>query len=162
VSEALDALHAAGWMHGDVKPSNTFISPNGHVTLLDLGFARCPGETGSAVERCVTGTYNYIAPEMITSALGADIRSDVYSLGVMLFEMLCGRLPFEGDSLAELAIQHRQTPAPDLRRLVPQLPTGVVRLVREMLAKEPLRRPQSPRELVDRLAALEIETFSQR
>ncbi len=162
VAEALDALHSAGWMHGDVKPDNTFISPEGHATLLDLGFARRPDETGSVVERCVTGTCNYIAPEMITSALRADIRSDIYSLGVMLFEMLSGRLPFEGDDLAELATQHKQSAVPDLRRLVPQLPAGVVRLVRQMLAKEPLRRPQTPRELIDRLVAMEIETCAQR
>ena len=132
------------------------------MTLLDLGFARRADETGSVVERCVTGTCNYIAPEMITSALRADIRSDIYSLGVMLFEVLSGRLPFEGKDLAELATLHRQARAPDLRRLVPHLPTAVVRLVREMLAKQPLRRPQTPRELIDRLAALEILTFGER
>ncbi len=162
VAEALEALRLAGWMHGDVKPSNTFISPEGHVTLLDLGFARRPDETGSVVDRCVLGTCNYIAPETITSALRTDIRSDIYSLGVMLFEMLSGRLPFLGDDAAELAIQHKQAAVPDLRRLAPHLPTGIVRLVREMLAKEPLRRPQTPREVIDRLAALEIDTFAQR
>ena len=162
VAEALEALDAAGWRHGDVKPGNIVVSPEGHVTLLDLGFARRADETGSVVERCVTGTCNYIAPEMITSALRADIRSDIYSLGVMLFEVLSGRLPFEGKDLAELATLHRQARAPDLRRLVPHLPTAVVRLVREMLAKQPLRRPQTPRELIDRLAALEILTFGER
>jgi len=162
VAEALDALHAAGWMHGDVKPSNVFVSPEGHATLLDLGFARRPTETGSVVERCVMGTGNYIAPELITSALRADIRSDIYSLGAVLFEMLSGRLPFEGTSLAELAAQHQQARPPDLRTLVPHLPTGVIRLVREMLAKEPLRRPQTPRELIDRLVALEVATFAER
>ncbi len=162
VAEGLDALHAAGWMHGDVKPANVFVSPEGHVTLLDLGFARRPDETGSVVDRCVVGTCNYIAPEMITSALGADVRSDVYSLGVVLFELLSGRLPFEGSDLAELAAQHKQARPPDLRRLVPQLPTDVVRLVHEMLAKEPLRRPQTPAELIERLVALEIDTFGER
>ena len=162
VAEALDALHAAGWMHGDVKPDNIFLAPEGHVTLLDLGFARRRHETGSAVDRCVIGTCNYIAPEMITSALRADIRSDIYSLGVVLFELLSGRLPFEGKDLAELASQHVQARAPDLRRLVPYLPTGVIRLVRETLAKEPLRRPQTPRELIDRLTGLEIATFAER
>jgi serine/threonine protein kinase len=162
VAEALDALHAAGWMHGDVKPTNIFLSPDGHVTLLDLGFARRPGEGGSAVERCVTGTSSYMAPEMITSAWGADTGCDVYSLGVVLFEMLSGRLPFAGSDLAELAAEHRQARPPDLRRLVPHLPGSVTRLVRQMLAKMPLRRPQTPEELIERLAALEIETFAER
>lgn len=162
VAEALEALHAAGWMHGDVKPGNVFLSPEGHVTLLDLGFARSKDETGSAVDRLLTGTCNYMAPELITSALRADIRSDIYSLGVVLFEVLAGRLPFTGDSLAELAEQHRQSRPPNLRRLAPHLPNGVVRLVHEMLAKEPLRRPQTPRELIDRLVPLEVATFSER
>ena len=161
-TEALDALHTAGWMHGDVKPSNLLLSAEGHVTLLDLGFARRPTEVGSVVQRCVMGTCHYLAPEMITSALRADIRSDIYSLGAMLFEMLAGRPPFESDDLAELARQHQQSRAPELRRLAPQVPGGVTWLVRQMLAKEPLRRPQSPRELIGRLVALEIATFGER
>jgi len=162
VVEALEALHAAGWMHGDVKPGNVFVSPEGHVTLLDLGFARRRDETGSAVDRLLTGTCNYMAPELITSALRADIRSDVYSLGVVLFELLAGRLPFTGESLAELATKHRQSRPPNLRRLAPHLPQAVVELVQQMLAKDPLRRPQTPRELIDRLVGLEIATFSER
>lgn len=162
VALALQAMHAGGWMHGDVKPSNVFVSPQGHVTLLDLGFARRSDETGSAVDRWVTGTCSYMAPEWITSTLRADVRSDVYSLGVLLFEQLSGRLPFAGGDLAELATQHLRSRPPDLRRLAPELPGEVVRLVHQMLAKDPLRRPQTPGELVDRLAKLEIGSFSER
>lgn len=163
VAEALGALAASGWMHGDVKPSNILVSPEGHVTLLDLGFAQRAGdEPGSVAGRCLLGTCNYIAPEMITSTLAGDIRSDIYSLGVVLFEMLAGRLPFEGDDLAEIIAAHKQARAPELRRLAPHLPAGVVRLVRRMLSKEPLRRPQTPSELIDRLAALEIHAFAER
>ena len=155
-------MHASGWRHGDIKPSNLFLSPGGHVTLLDLGFAEPNRPGGSVLDRCVLGTCNYIAPEMITSTLAADIRSDIYSLGVVLFEMLAGRLPFEGDTLPALVAQHKQCRPPELRRLVPHLPAGVARLVRQMLGKEPLRRPQTPRELVERLARLEIEAFTER
>ncbi len=162
-AEALGALDAADWMHGDVKPENVFVSPEGHVTLLDLGSARRPSEeTGSAADRFVLGSGAYLAPETVTSALRADIRSDLYSLGVMLFEMLAGRLPFEAGSLGEMVRLHLQARPPDLRRLAPHLPSGVVRLVRELLAKEPLRRPASPREVVRRLVALEVRTFAER
>jgi eukaryotic-like serine/threonine-protein kinase len=161
-AEGLDALHRAGWMHGDLKPGNLFLSPEGHVTLLDLGFARGPDETGSAVDRCVLGTCNYLAPEWITSSLRADIRSDIYSLGVVLFEILSGRVPFAGRNLAEVATQHRQAIAPNLQRLVPHVPGDVADLVRRMLAKDPLRRPQTPREIIELFAAMEIATFSER
>jgi serine/threonine protein kinase len=159
-AEALGALHDAGWMHCDVKPDNIFVSPRGHVTLVDLGFARRPLEESSIVDRPVVGTIQYIAPEMISSSLRADIRSDIYSLGVTLFELLSGERPFAGKDLAELADQHRTAAPPDLRRLVPELPCKLVELVGKMLAKEPLRRPQTPQELVQQLVALEIETFT--
>ena len=162
VAEALEALHAAGWMHGDVKPENIFISPEGHVTLLDLGFARRNDDITWAADRCVTGTCNYLAPEMIISAIRPDIRSDIYSLGVTLFELLSGRLPFAGRDLAELATQHREANPLDIRRLAPQIPVEVVGLVRQMISKDPLRRPQTPREVFERLTALEIATFSER
>ena len=162
VAEALDALHQAGWMHADVKPSNLFLSPDGHVTLLDLGFARRPDETTSIVNRCVTGTMQYIAPEMITSALRPDIRSDIYSLGATLYEILAGRPPFVAASLEQLADLHRQAEPDPIHLLTPPVPAKVEQLVHQMLAKEPLRRPQTPAELIDRLIDLEIETFSLR
>lgn len=162
-AEALDALAAAGWRHGDVKPANLFLSPNEcHVTLLDLGCARSNDEGGSAADRCLLGTCAYLAPETITSALAADIRSDIYSLGVVLFEMLAGRLPFEGETLEELVVQHKQWRAPDLHRLAPRVPPEVADLVRRMLSKEPLRRPQTPGELVEQLTRLEIQSFTER
>jgi serine/threonine-protein kinase len=161
-AEALAALHAAGWLHGDVATGNIHISSAGHVTLLDLNFARRTGETGSAADRPIMGTASYLAPEYFTSSLQADIRSDIYSLGVVLFELLSGQVPFPGDDLAALAAEHRQAAPPDLGQLAPHVPREVVRLVHWMLAKQPLRRPQSPRELISRLTALEIATFSLR
>lgn len=161
IAEALEALHTAGWMHSDVKPTNVFVSPTGHVTLFDLGFARAASERGTIADRPVLGTMSYIAPEMLYSDRGGDIHSDVYSLGVTLFEMLTGRLPFDAEDIAELAAQHRQDIPIDLRHLAPHLPTRAARLVQQMLAKEPLRRPM-PSDLVDRFAALEIETFTER
>jgi serine/threonine protein kinase len=162
VAEALDALHAAGWMHGDVKPANIHVSPERHTTLLDLGFARRRDEADSALTRCVMGSCAYLAPEMITSAVRGDIRSDLYSLGVVLFEMLTGQLPFRAESMAELVAQHKETRPPDLRELVPHLPSALVRLVHELLAKDQLRRPQTPREVIDQLIDLEIATFAER
>jgi serine/threonine-protein kinase len=147
-------------MHGDIKAENIFVGEQGHVTLLDLGFARRESEIASAVDRPVLGTVNYMAPELVTSSLRADIRSDIYSLGVTLFELLTGRLPVVAADLAELAEIHRQLRPVDVRRLTPGLPLEVARLVRQMMAKEPLRRPQTPRELIERLTRLEVQNFS--
>jgi serine/threonine protein kinase len=162
VAEALAALHDRGWVHADIKPGNIFLSPCGQATLLDLGFARRAGELRERVRRPLLGAPAYLAPEAFTSAHGVDARSDLYSLGVTLFELLSGRPPFSGATEGDLALHHLSTAAPDLRRLVPQLPLEVARLVDELLAKQPLRRPHSARELVERLVALEILTFDDR
>ena len=148
-------------MHGDIKPSNIFLSPQGHVTLLDLGFARHRDEKGDR-SRLVSGTGYYLAPEHVSVAYCPDIRSDIYSLGVVLYQMLAGRLPLEGATFEEIAIAHKQTVPPNLRRVVSHVPPRVAELVHRMLAKDPLRRPQSPAELVAELVRLEIETFSER
>lgn len=159
-AEALSALHDAGWMHGDVTPENIHLSPVGHVTLLDLSFARRRDEIGSAADRPIHGKCNYIAPEFFTSALRPDIRSDIYSLGVVMFEMFSGRLPYFGRTLEELAVAYRQSKPADLRKLAPHIPNEIVGLVKRMIAHEPFRRPD-PSELIERLIELEISSFSQ-
>ena len=108
------------------------------------------------------GTWSYLAPECLISAAVADIRSDIYSLGVVLFQLLAGCLPLEGDTMAELAAQHRREAPPSLSKLAPQVPPDVAWLVRRMMAKDPLRRPQTPGELIGQLIKLEIATFSER
>ena len=160
-AEAIVALEVAGWMHCDIKPSNVLIAPNGHVTLIDLGFASPTSQQALVVDRPLLGTLAYMAPELLYSSSGGSVRSDVYSLGVTLFELLTGRLPFDSDDVAELAVQHRQQLPADLRHHEPRIPVLAARLVQQMLSKEPLRRP-TPTEVVERLLALEIETFAER
>ena len=162
VAQALAALHRSGWMHSDVKPENIVVAPDGHATLIDLAFAQSSRQQRSAAERPVAGTANYMAPEMFTSALAADIRSDIYSLGITLYEMLTGQLPYEGRNPAEVAALQRDGVPDRLRCLAPLLPMEIVTLVRQMIAKEPLRRPQTPDELLERLVALEIQSLGDR
>jgi serine/threonine-protein kinase len=162
IAEALGAVADQGWMHGDVKPANIHVADDGHATLLDLGFVRRVEESKSLADRPMLGTLRYMAPEMITSSLAGDIRSDIYSLGASFYELLSGKPPFPGDDPASLAMMHRDTPAPRLERILPDLPAPVAELVHEMLAKEPLRRPQTPSELVERLTRLEIDYFHAR
>jgi serine/threonine-protein kinase len=160
-AEALDALDRTGWWHGDVKPSNIMVSPRGHVTLLDLGFARRRDEEFDDRGR-LAGSGYYLAPEHAISAARPDIRSDIYSLGVVLYQLLAGQLPLERETLEELVAAHKCAVPQYLRRAAPHVPARLAELVRRMLAKDPFRRPQSPAELVAELVRLEIETFSQR
>jgi len=159
-AEAMSALHLAGWMHADVKPSNIFVSPQGHVTLIDLGFARsfeAPNENRGEL----VGTMNYAAPELFISKCGRDGQSDVYSLGVTLYEVLTSRLPFVEEDACDLALAHLREQPPDPRTMAPNLPPRLIRLLNRMLAKEPLRRPQA-QEVVAILMELEIATFDER
>ncbi len=160
-AEAMAALERAGWTHGDIKPSNIFLSPTGHLTLLDLGFAHRRDEPNRE-PLALAGTGYYLSPEHFIAAGRPDVRSDIYSLGVVLYQLLAGHLPLEGPTLEAMALAHRQSAPLPLRRATPHVPRRVAELVQRMLAKDPLRRPQSPAELVAELVRLEIETFSQR
>jgi serine/threonine protein kinase len=159
VTSGLDALARALWIHGDVKPSNIFLSPDGHATLLDLGFARAIGAAHSVADRCILGTPSYMAPELLTRSASAGISSDVYSLGVVLYEMLVGRLPFEAADLGAMVAAHRRGPPPRLEKQAPWLPRELAQWVSRMLANDPLRRP-APAELVRRFTALEIAALA--
>lgn len=165
VAEALDALHTAGWLHGDVKPSNIHVASSGHTTLLDLGFARRLGPhlDAHAVpwDSLLVGcTPAYAAPEIHQSQPNTDPASDLYSLGVVLFEMLTGRWPFAHHDMRKLAAAHCHDPIPDPRQWASHVPARVVRLLHSLLAKSPDERPLTA-ELIDKLVDLEIATFGE-
>jgi serine/threonine protein kinase len=163
IAEGLATVYARTRMiHCDIKPANVVVAPSGHATIIDFGCAQSPDEVSSWATRPVVGTLNYTAPEMITSAVAADFRSDFYSLGVTLYEMLTGRLPFESDDPGELALLHREMKPPCIRALRPDLPQPIASLIHTLLAKDALRRPCSHQELIDRLIRLEIECFGIR
>jgi serine/threonine-protein kinase len=160
-ADALDALlEQAGLIHTDVKPANILVSPTGHTTLIDFGFVQTPAEASHWTTRPLAGTLAYMAPEMVTSTLAAGPRSDIYSLGVTLYEMLTGNRPWDSDDPGELAKLHREAKPTDIRALRPDTPEPVAKLIHSMLAKDPLRRPASARELATRLVRLEIKSFT--
>jgi serine/threonine-protein kinase len=161
VADGLNALwQGAGVIHADVKPANILVSPTGHATLIDFGFAQTPAEASQWATRPLAGTLAYIAPEMVTSTLAADSGSDIYSLGVTLYETLTGQRPWESDDPAELAMLHREARPTDIRVLRPETPESVANLIHSMLAKNPFRRPASAAELAAKLVRLEIKSFT--
>jgi serine/threonine-protein kinase len=160
-AEALAAIHLAGWRHGDVKPSNIFIAPDGHATLLDLGFARRCQKPRGHISQAFAGSVSYAAPETLTPVVWPNERADIYSLGVMLFEALVGQLPFANEIPEQLVEAHLRERPPNVRAFIPDVPPQLSRLLFQMLAKQPLRRPNAS-ELVECLTKLEIDLFDER
>lgn len=161
-ASALTAAHAAGVVHRDIKPENVILRPDGLVKVLDFGLARfverpaVPGALGSdslSLPGFVLGTVRYMSPEQ-ARGLPVDGRSDVFSLGVMLYEMAAGTVPFSGPTATDtLAAILTAEPAP-ISRYLPSVPADFERIVRRCLAKEPAGRYASIDELREDLAGL--------
>jgi serine/threonine protein kinase len=153
VAGALQAAHDLGIVHRDIKPENVLLDPHGHYRVTDFGIAKWnrPGAVRTGTGIIVASPY-YAAPEQIT-ADRADGRTDLYALGIMLFEMLAGRPPFQAPSAVEVLHQQLRSVAPSLRSMVPTVPPALDRLVGRCLEKDPDRRPGSAAEFVKILAA---------
>lgn len=138
---ALAALHRAGYLHGDVKPDNLHVAGR-QVTLLDLGFAHKPGDDGPLLgDGYVLGTANYVAPELCDESGRDGPAADVFSLGVTLFELLTGRLPYPEGDVEETMLRHRDVEPASLRKWQGGWPSGLVSLADRMLLRDPERRP---------------------
>lgn len=162
VADALAALHKKGFVHGDVKPDNIRVLHEGRAVLLDLGFAHRPGENAVLLEEgYILGTANYLAPELCGSEPRDDVRSDLFSLGVTLFEMLTGQLPYAAGSERETLRRHQSEMPFDLCDLLLQPLPGLPELLDRMLTMDPQERPQAL-EVVHGLVDLEIRTLGRR
>ena len=148
VSMGLEAAHRNHIIHRDIKPQNIIISREGKVKVTDFGIAKAA--TSDTITSNVMGSVHYTSPEQARGGF-SDEKSDVYSLGVTLYEMLTGEVPFDGESTVAIAIRHIQEPMPSPRKLNPDIPYSVDQIVLKCCEKSPDRRYQNMQELASDL-----------
>jgi serine/threonine-protein kinase len=162
MAQALAAAHDKGIVHRDIKPENVFVlaHPPGTVKMVDFGIAKLArefkaGQQSRTQTGVLMGTPLYMSPEQCRGAGAVDHRTDIYSVGCVLFEMLTGRPPFQYEGLGELVAAHLTEAPPEVRALVPAVPEAVNALVASLLRKPPGERPQTMAEVVAALTALD-------
>ncbi len=150
VAYGLEAAHQLGLIHRDIKPQNILVAPDGHVRIADFGIAKSHLSTSHTQAGITFGTADYISPEQARGQLAAP-QSDIYALGVTLFEMLTGRLPFVGTSAVSVVMQHVGAEPPRLRQFNPLVPPQLEALVLRAMTKDPHQRPVSARVFAQQL-----------
>ncbi len=148
VAQGIEAAHNNHIIHRDIKPQNVIISMDGKVKVTDFGIAKAA--TSNTITSNVMGSVHYTSPEQVRGGF-SDEKSDIYSLGITLFEMLTGRVPFNGDTTVAVAIKHIQEPMPSPRDYVPEIPVSLEKIVLKCTQKSPDRRYQSAPELIEDL-----------
>ena len=151
ILSGLAAAHRAGILHRDLKPDNVLLADDGRVKLGDFGLARAITEHTNSGD--LVGTIAYLSPELVTRGQ-ADARSDVYAAGILLFELLTGKQPFEGEQAVQIAYQHANSTVPAPSSLVATVPQAVDKLVAWSTAKLPTNRPADAAELLSKVNAL--------
>jgi serine/threonine-protein kinase len=153
--QGLEAAHLQGVVHRDIKPQNMLILPEtGDLKIMDFGIARVQtvkgGEAGLTTAGTVMGTPDYMSPEQ-AQGLPADFRSDIYSLGIVLFEVFTGALPFPGDTIMAIVLSHIRNPPPAPRSVNPRVPERLEAIILKCIDKDPARRYQTVGDLLDDL-----------
>ncbi len=152
IAEGLDTAYKHGVVHRDIKPQNILINTRGVVKITDFGLARSRETVTLTQSNVFMGTAYYISPEQAESGRSADTRSDLYSVAAVLFEMLAGHPPFEGDTAVDIVMKQMNEKVPSICRLRPELPVEMDIFLRKAMAKSPNDRYSTPREFI---AALE-------
>lgn len=146
--DALSTAHDSYIIHRDIKPQNIMIKESGLVKITDFGIAMALNSVELTQTNSVMGSVHYLPPEQ-ASGKGSTIRSDIYSLGILMFEMLTGKMPFKGDSAVEIALKHMKEPLPSVKQLNPVVPQSVENIILKAAAKNPKNRYRDVREMAD-------------
>ena len=150
LTEGLSHAHEAYIIHRDIKPQNIMIEDNGLVNITDFGIATDLNSTQLTQTNSVMGSVHYLPPEQ-ANGKGSTIKSDIYSLGILMYELLAGSVPFKGDTAVEIALKHMKEKMPSIRKQNPTIPQSVENIVLKATAKNPKNRYDSVREMYNDL-----------
>ena len=163
VLSALSAAHRIGIIHRDIKPENILISKDGRIKVADFGLARniAMGQTMTAESSVVLGSVSYLSPEQVQRGV-ADARSDIYAIGIVLFEMLTGDKPYSGETPIQIAYRHVNDRIPNIQTINSAIPASVAELVYEVTAPNPDQRPKDAEELLSKLKEIQAQIDPKR
>ena len=150
IVSAIELAHQNRIIHRDIKPQNILIDREGNVKITDFGIAIALSETSLTQTNTLLGSVHYLSPEQARGGM-ATIRSDIYALGIVLYELLVGEVPFEGESAVSIALKHFQEPLPRISQMLPTVPQSLENVVLKATAKEPLDRYSSCYEMLEDL-----------
>ncbi len=163
VVSALSAAHRIGIIHRDIKPENILIAKDGRVKVADFGLAAGSiiGQTMTAESSVVLGSVSYLSPEQVQRGI-ADARSDVYALGIVMFEMLAGKKPYEGETPIQIAYKHVNERIPNLRSIKEDIPEQLAEIIFAATSPNPDQRPRDAEELLNQLRSIQAKIDPKR
>ena len=150
IADGLSVAHDSYIIHRDIKPQNIMILENGLVKITDFGIAMAMNATQLTQTNSVMGSVHYLPPEQ-ASGKGSTLKSDIYSMGILMYELLVGVLPYRGDNAVEIALKHLKEPLPSIREELPDLPQAVENIILKSAAKNPKNRYNDAREMYEDL-----------
>ena len=146
ITDGMSVAHDSYIIHRDIKPQNIMILENGLVKITDFGIAMAMNATQLTQTNSVMGSVHYLPPEQ-ASGQGSTLQSDIYSMGIVMYELITGELPFRGDNAVEIALKQLKEPIPDIREKIPNVPNSIVNIIKKSTAKNPKNRYKDAREM---------------
>ena len=148
VTDGMAHAHDAYIIHRDIKPQNIIILENGIIKITDFGIAMALNSTQLTQTNSVMGSVHYLPPEQ-ASGKGSTIRSDIYSMGILMYELLTGDVPYRGENAVEIALKHLKEPLPSIRKYLPSIPQSIENVILKSTAKNPKNRYKDAREMYE-------------
>lgn len=146
ITDGMSVAHDSYIIHRDIKPQNIMILENGLVKITDFGIAMAMNATQLTQTNSVMGSVHYIPPEQ-ASGKGSSLQSDIYSMGILMYELLTGKLPYKGENAVEIALKHLKEPFPDIKEELPNIPNSIENIIYKATAKNPKNRYTDAREM---------------